>query len=48
MLLAQVFYQKPGLARQIHGGYQNPQQILAEPSLLSRLETGQVDASSGY
>jgi molybdate/tungstate transport system substrate-binding protein len=48
MLLAQDFYKKPGLADQILGGYQNPQQIFAEPSLLSRLEAGQVDASSGY
>jgi molybdate/tungstate transport system substrate-binding protein len=48
MLLAQNFYQKPGLAEQILGGYQNPQQIFTEPSLLSRLEAGQIDASSGY
>jgi molybdate/tungstate transport system substrate-binding protein len=48
MLLAQNFYQQPGLADQILGGYQNPQQIFTEPSLLSRLEAGQIDASSGY
>ena len=36
------------LADRILGGYQNPQQILTEPSLLSRLEAGQIDASSGY
>jgi molybdate/tungstate transport system substrate-binding protein len=48
MLLAQNFYRQPGLAEQILGGYQNPQQIFAEPSLLSRLEAGQIDASSGY
>lgn len=48
MLLAQSFYKQPGLADKILGGYQNPQQIFAEPSLLSRLEAGQIDASSGY
>jgi molybdate/tungstate transport system substrate-binding protein len=48
MLLAQNFYRQPGLADKILGGFQNPQQIFTEPSLLSRLETGQIDASSGY
>ncbi len=48
MLLAQNFYKQPGLADKILGGYQNQQQIFAEPSLLSRLEAGQIDASSGY
>src|ERR1700738_3877534 len=48
MLLAQNFYKLPGLADKILGGYQNPQQIFTEPSLLSRLEAGQIDASSGY
>jgi molybdate/tungstate transport system substrate-binding protein len=48
MLLAQSFYRQPGLADRILGDYQNPQQLFAEPSLLSRLEAGQLDASSGY
>lgn len=48
MLLAQNYYAQPGLAERILQGYQNPQQIFAEPSLLSRLEAGQLDASSGY
>jgi molybdate/tungstate transport system substrate-binding protein len=48
MLLAENFYEQPGLADRILGGYQNPQQIFTEPSLLSRLEAGQIDASSGY
>ena len=48
MLLAENFYKQPGLAVRILGGYQNPQQIFSEPSLLSRLEAGQIDASSGY
>lgn len=48
MLLAQNFYKQPGLAERILGGYQNPQQIFTETSMLSRLEGGQIDASSGY
>ena len=48
MLLAENFYKQPGLATRILGDYQNPQQIFTEPSLLSRLEAGQIDASSGY
>jgi molybdate/tungstate transport system substrate-binding protein len=48
MLLAQNFYQQPGLADRILGGYQNRQQMFTEPALLSRLEAGQIDASSGY
>src|SRR5262249_52345883 len=48
MLLAESFYKQPGLADRILGGYQNPQQIFTEPSLLSRLEAGQIDAPSGY
>jgi molybdate/tungstate transport system substrate-binding protein len=48
MLIAQNFYKQPGMADRILGGYQNPQQIFTEPSLLSRLEAGQIDASSGY
>jgi molybdate/tungstate transport system substrate-binding protein len=48
MLLAENYYKQPGLADRILGDYQNPQQIFTEPSLLSRLEAGQIDASSGY
>ena len=48
MLLAQNFYKQPGLADRILGGYQNTQQIFTEPSVLSRMEAGQIDASSGY
>src|SRR5215471_8756336 len=39
MLLAENFYKQPGLADRILGGYQNPQQIFTEPSLLSRRTT---------
>ncbi len=48
VLLAQNFYKQPALAEQILGGYQNPQQIFTESSMLSRLEGGQLDACSGY
>jgi molybdate/tungstate transport system substrate-binding protein len=48
MLLAQNVYRQPGMVEKVLGPYQNPQQILAEPSLLSRLDAGQIDASSGY
>ncbi len=48
MILAQQYYHQPDLASKILGGYENPAQIFTEPSLLSRLEAGQLDASSGY
>lgn len=48
MLLAQRYYGQPGLAHRILGGYRNPRQIFSETSLLSRLESGQIDATSGY
>jgi molybdate/tungstate transport system substrate-binding protein len=48
MLLAQRYYDRPGLAEKILGPMRNPTQIFVESSLLSRLESGQIDASSGY
>ncbi len=49
MLLAERYYRKPGLARRLLGDFTgNTTQIFSEPSLLSRLESGQIDASSGY
>lgn len=47
-LLAQRYYKKPQLARKILGPVENPRQIFSEPSLLARLEAGQIDAASGY
>lgn len=47
-LLAQHYYGKPGLERRILGSSENPAQIFTETSLLSRLEAGQLDASSAY
>ncbi len=48
MLLAEKYYKQPGLADKILGGVENHAQIFTEPSLLSRLESGQLDATSGY
>ncbi|MDP9107710.1 MAG: extracellular solute-binding protein [Pseudomonadota bacterium] len=48
MLLAEQYYKQPNLAAQLLGPAQNPAQLMTEPSLLSRLEAGQIDASSGY
>ena len=48
MLLAQTYYKQPGLADKVLGKVENTQQIFTEPSLLSRLESGQLDATSGY
>lgn len=48
MELAEIYYRVPGLARHLLGTVNNPAQIFTEPSLLSRVEGGQLDASSGY
>lgn len=46
--LAQRYYKQPHLVRRILGAPDNPKQIFSESSLLTRLESGQIDASSGY
>lgn len=46
--LAQHYYHRPHLAKRILGAPGNPKQIFSETSLLTRLESGQIDASSGY
>ena len=48
LLLAERYYRQPELVRRILGGVRNPAQIFTEPSLLSRLQAGQLDAASGY
>ncbi len=48
LLLAEKYYQQPGIANQIMGGVQNPRQVNLEGGLLTRLEGGQVDAAAGY
>jgi molybdate/tungstate transport system substrate-binding protein len=47
-LLAERYYHQPGLAAHILGPWRNGRQLFTEPSLLTRLESGQLDASSGY
>lgn len=47
-LLAQRYYNQPDLMSKVLGGVYNDQQIFAEGSAMTRLEAGQVDASSGY
>jgi molybdate/tungstate transport system substrate-binding protein len=46
--LAEKYYSAPDLAKQILGDPRNPAQIFTEPSLLTRLESGQIDATVGY
>lgn len=48
MKLAEIYYKSPGLAEKVLGPPINPSQIFTEPSLLARLEAGQIDISSGY
>lgn len=48
MKLAEIYYKAPGLAAKVLGPALNPRQIFPEPSLLARLESGQMDISSGY
>lgn len=46
--LAADYYHQPDLLKTITGAAQNPAQIFTEPSLMSRLEAGQIDAAIGY
>jgi molybdate/tungstate transport system substrate-binding protein len=46
--LAEKYYHLPGFAAEVAGPMQNPAQIFAEPSLLARLQEGQIDATLGY
>ncbi|WP_049621204.1 extracellular solute-binding protein [Frateuria defendens] len=46
--LAERYYRQPHLLEQVAGALQNPGQIFAEPSLMSRLQAGQIDAAIGY
>ncbi|MGK3142208.1 extracellular solute-binding protein [Pantoea sp. C2G6] len=48
LLLAEKYYHRPGIADQIMGGVQNPAQVNLEGGLLTRLESGQIDAAAGY
>jgi molybdate/tungstate transport system substrate-binding protein len=46
--LAAKYYKVPGLEQKVAGPVMNPAQIFAEPSLLARLQAGQIDATLGY
>ncbi len=46
--LAGRYYHHPRLGRRILGPTINPAQIFTEPSLLARLDAGQLDAASAY
>jgi ABC-type molybdate transport system, periplasmic component len=46
--LAERYYHQPHLLQQVAGALQNPRQIFAEPSLMSRLQARQIDAAIGY
>ena len=46
--LAQAYYKLPGFAAQVAGAPGNPAEIFAEPSLLARLQDGQIDATLSY
>ncbi|EMX8699915.1 substrate-binding domain-containing protein [Klebsiella michiganensis] len=48
LLLAEKYYRQPGISEKILGELQNPAQTHQEGGLLSRLESGQVDATAGY
>ena len=48
LLLAEKYYQRPGIAEKVMGSVQNPRQVNLEGGLLTRLESGQVDAAAGY
>ncbi|WP_232821496.1 extracellular solute-binding protein [Acidithiobacillus ferrivorans] len=47
-LLAQKYYHQPELVQRVLGPVENQKQIFTEASLLTRLKSGQMDASSGY
>ncbi len=46
--LAEAYYKLPGFAGRVAGPLLNSKQIFAEPSLLARLQAGQIDATLGY
>jgi molybdate/tungstate transport system substrate-binding protein len=46
--LAETYYKLPGFAQKVAGAAENPADIFAEPSLLARLQDGEIDATLGY
>nr|WP_256737607.1 extracellular solute-binding protein [Pseudomonas sp. dw_358] len=47
-MLAEKYYNQPGLSDAVLGAVENPSQVYAEGGLLTRLQAGQLDAASGY
>jgi molybdate/tungstate transport system substrate-binding protein len=48
MLLATTLYKQSGLAEKILGPVINQQQIFTEPTVMARLQSGELDAASAY
>ena len=48
MELAQQYYRQPELVQRILGAVINERQIFPEPSLMARLQSGELDAASAY
>lgn len=48
MMLAEKLLKKPGLADKIVGPAINEKQIFTEPTLMARLQSGELDAASAY
>ncbi len=46
--LAETYYKLPGLAQKVAGPAINPAELFTEPSLLARLQDGQIDATMSY
>ncbi|MBZ5491221.1 MAG: substrate-binding domain-containing protein [Acidobacteriia bacterium] len=48
LMLAEKLLRRPGLAEKILGPTINPQQIFTEPTVMARLQSGELDAASAY
>jgi molybdate/tungstate transport system substrate-binding protein len=48
VMLAAKIYKQPGLVEKILGPVINQQQIFTEPTVMARLQSGELDASSAY
>jgi molybdate/tungstate transport system substrate-binding protein len=48
MQRAETFYHSPGLAQRVLGAPDNPAQVLPEPTLVGRLQSGELDAGFFY
>jgi len=48
VMLAERIYHQPGLVEKILGPTINPHQIFTEPTVMARLQSGELDAASAY